>query len=129
MFLCVSTFLKLNRANSGKNDDKKGGNGDSKSEASPESGKTAVVFSLKNEVGGLVKVLNLFQVNVKCHYLTLTVTVCPVPNPSPALKHPQICLWIMCSKKPQSTKLCKEGLSAKQRNKQICANCVLLIPR
>ncbi|CAD7676921.1 unnamed protein product [Nyctereutes procyonoides] len=53
--------LTLNRANSGKNDDKKGGNGDSKSEASPESGKTAVVFSLKNEVGGLVKVLNLFQ--------------------------------------------------------------------
>ncbi|XP_072597392.1 tryptophan 5-hydroxylase 2 [Vulpes vulpes] len=53
--------LTLNRANSGKNDDKKGGKRDSKSEASPESGKTAVVFSLKNEVGGLVKVLNLFQ--------------------------------------------------------------------
>ncbi|VCW90307.1 unnamed protein product, partial [Gulo gulo] len=40
---------------------KKGSKGNSKSETSPEGGKTAVVFSLKNEVGGLVKVLNLFQ--------------------------------------------------------------------
>lgn len=62
--MCVSTFLKLNKANSGKKDDKKGSKGNSKSETSPEGGKTAVVFSLKNEVGGLVKVLNLFQVNV-----------------------------------------------------------------
>ncbi|XP_059042326.1 tryptophan 5-hydroxylase 2 isoform X1 [Mustela nigripes] len=59
--LTVSTFLKLNKANSGKKDDKKGSKGNSKSETSPEGGKTAVVFSLKNEVGGLVKVLNLFQ--------------------------------------------------------------------
>ncbi|XP_004752475.1 tryptophan 5-hydroxylase 2 [Mustela putorius furo] len=53
--------LTLNKANSGKKDDKKGSKGNSKSETSPEGGKTAVVFSLKNEVGGLVKVLNLFQ--------------------------------------------------------------------
>lgn len=62
--VCVSTFLKLSKANSGKKEDKKSNKGNSKSETSPEGGKTAVVFSLKNEVGGLVKVLNLFQVNV-----------------------------------------------------------------
>ncbi|XP_043349218.1 tryptophan 5-hydroxylase 2 isoform X2 [Dermochelys coriacea] len=50
-----------NRANSGKNDEKKGNKGNSKSESVSESGKTAVVFSLKNEVGGLVKALRLFQ--------------------------------------------------------------------
>nr|XP_060515634.1 tryptophan 5-hydroxylase 2 [Panthera onca] len=53
--------LTLNKANSGKNDDKKSSKGNSKSETGPESGKTAVVFSLKNEVGGLVKALKLFQ--------------------------------------------------------------------
>ncbi|KAK2492623.1 hypothetical protein MC885_020528 [Smutsia gigantea] len=53
--------LTLSKANSGKNDDKKGNKGNSKSETAPESGKTAVVFSLKNEVGGLVKALKLFQ--------------------------------------------------------------------
>lgn len=63
--MSVSTFLKLNKANSGKHDDKKGNKGSSKSETTTESGKTAVVFSLKNEVGGLVKALKLFQVNVK----------------------------------------------------------------
>nr|BAC04385.1 unnamed protein product [Homo sapiens] len=50
----------LNKPNSGKNDDK-GNKGSSKREAATESGKTAVVFSLKNEVGGLVKALRLFQ--------------------------------------------------------------------
>ena len=62
--MSVSTFLELNKPNSGTKDDKKGSKGNSQSETSPEGGKTAVVFSLKNEVGGLVKVLNLFQVNV-----------------------------------------------------------------
>lgn len=69
--MCVSTFLKLNKSNSGKNDDKKGNKGSGKSDTATESGKTAVVFSLKNEVGGLVKALKLFQVNVKYHYLIL----------------------------------------------------------
>ncbi|ELK33246.1 Tryptophan 5-hydroxylase 2 [Myotis davidii] len=53
--------LTLNKANSGKHDDKKGNKASSKSETATESGKTAVVFSLKNEVGGLVKALKLFQ--------------------------------------------------------------------
>lgn len=74
--VCVSTFLKLNKTNSGKNDDKKGNKGSSKNDTATESGKTAVVFSLKNEVGGLVKALKLFQVNVKYHYLPLTASVC-----------------------------------------------------
>uniref|UniRef100_A0A8B9XFT3 Tryptophan 5-hydroxylase 2 n=1 Tax=Bos mutus grunniens TaxID=30521 RepID=A0A8B9XFT3_BOSMU len=60
-FVCVSPFLKLNKTNSGKNDDKKGNKGSSKNDTATESGKTAVVFSLKNEVGGLVKALKLFQ--------------------------------------------------------------------
>lgn len=47
----------------------------------------AVVFSLKNEVGGLVKALKLFQVNVKYHYITLKVTVCLVTNLSSVMKH------------------------------------------
>ncbi|KAB0360201.1 hypothetical protein FD754_004357 [Muntiacus muntjak] len=51
----------LNKSNSGKNDDKKGNKGSSKNDTATESGKTAVVFSLKNEVGGLVKALKLFQ--------------------------------------------------------------------
>lgn len=84
--MCV-TFSKLNKANSGKNDDKKGNKGSSKSETAPESGKTAVVFSLKNEVGGLVKVLKLFQVNVNCPYVTLKVTMCLLTNLSSVLKH------------------------------------------
>ncbi|NWX89809.1 TPH2 hydroxylase, partial [Nothoprocta pentlandii] len=50
----------LNRSSSGKNEEKKGNKGNGKSESS-EGGKTAVVFSLKNEVGGLVKALRLFQ--------------------------------------------------------------------
>ncbi|XP_044535126.1 tryptophan 5-hydroxylase 2 [Gracilinanus agilis] len=49
--------LTLNRAN----DEKKGNKGSGKNEAAGESGKTAVVFSLKNEVGELVKALRLFQ--------------------------------------------------------------------
>ncbi|XP_067420027.1 tryptophan 5-hydroxylase 2 isoform X1 [Emydura macquarii macquarii] len=53
--------LPLNRTNSGKNDEKKGNKGNGKSESVSESGKTAVVFSLKNEIGGLVKALRLFQ--------------------------------------------------------------------
>ncbi|XP_044834816.1 tryptophan 5-hydroxylase 2 isoform X2 [Mauremys mutica] len=53
--------LTPNRASSGKNDEKKGNKGNGKSESVSESGKTAVVFSLKNEVGGLVKALRLFQ--------------------------------------------------------------------
>ncbi|XP_003476069.1 tryptophan 5-hydroxylase 2 [Cavia porcellus] len=53
--------LTLNKASSSKNDDKKGNQGSSKSETSVERGKTAVIFSLKNEVGGLVKALRLFQ--------------------------------------------------------------------
>lgn len=87
MHVCVSTFLKLNKANSGKHDDKKGNKGSSKSETATDSGKTAVVFSLKNEVGGLVKALKLFQVNVKYHYIPSKVTVCPVTNLSSATKH------------------------------------------
>ncbi|OBS68045.1 hypothetical protein A6R68_03414, partial [Neotoma lepida] len=50
----------LNKAIASKNEDKKGSKGSSKSDTT-ESGKTAVVFSLKNEVGGLVKALRLFQ--------------------------------------------------------------------
>lgn len=73
--MCVFTFSKLNKANSGINDDKKGNKGSSKSEIATESGKMAVVFSLKNEVGGLVKALKLFQVNVKYYYIILKVTL------------------------------------------------------
>lgn len=85
-FYYASTFLKLNKANSGKNDDK-GNKGSSRNETATESGKTAVVFSLKNEVGGLVKALRLFQVNVKYHYIILKVTMCLVTNLLSALKH------------------------------------------
>lgn len=85
--MCASTFLKLNKANSGKNDDKKGNKGSSKSETATESGKTAVVFSLKNEVGGLVKALKLFQVNVHYHYKPYKVTVCLVTNLLSVTKH------------------------------------------
>ncbi|TKC38470.1 hypothetical protein EI555_004661, partial [Monodon monoceros] len=53
--------LTLNKTNAGKNDDKKGNKGSSKSDTATESSKMAVVFSLKNEVGGLVKALKLFQ--------------------------------------------------------------------
>ncbi|NXC24588.1 TPH2 hydroxylase, partial [Campylorhamphus procurvoides] len=49
------------RSSSGKNEEKKGHKGNGKSESVSEGGKTAVVFSLKNEVGGLVKALRLFQ--------------------------------------------------------------------
>lgn len=36
----------------------------------PERGRTAIIFSLKNEVGGLVKALKLFQV---CNnYISIT---------------------------------------------------------
>lgn len=87
MHVCVSTFLKLNKANSGKHDDKKGNKGSSKSETATESGKTAVVFSLKNEVGGLVKALKLFQVNVNYHYIPLKVAVCLVTNLWSVIKH------------------------------------------
>uniref|UniRef100_A0ACB8FP49 Tryptophan 5-hydroxylase 2 n=1 Tax=Sphaerodactylus townsendi TaxID=933632 RepID=A0ACB8FP49_9SAUR len=57
----MSIFLQLNRTGSGKIDDKKGNTSAGKNESTSESGKTAVVFSLKNEVGGLVKALRLFQ--------------------------------------------------------------------
>lgn len=87
IFVCISSFLKLNKANSSKHDDKKGNKGSSKSETVAESGKTAVVFSLKNEVGGLVKALKLFQVNIKYYYITLKVTVCMITNLSSVLKH------------------------------------------
>ncbi|NWU68469.1 TPH2 hydroxylase, partial [Pterocles burchelli] len=53
--------LTLNRSTSGKNEEKKGNKGNGKGESVSEGGKTAVVFSLKNEVGGLVKALRLFQ--------------------------------------------------------------------
>ncbi|XP_067553456.1 tryptophan 5-hydroxylase 2 isoform X2 [Pseudorca crassidens] len=53
--------ITLNKTNAGKNDDKKGNKGSSKSDTATESSKMAVVFSLKNEVGGLVKALKLFQ--------------------------------------------------------------------
>ncbi|XP_006258529.1 tryptophan 5-hydroxylase 2 [Alligator mississippiensis] len=53
--------VTLNRSTSGKNDERKGNKGNGKSESISESGKTAVVFSLKNEVGGLIKALRLFQ--------------------------------------------------------------------
>ncbi|NXT27820.1 TPH2 hydroxylase, partial [Syrrhaptes paradoxus] len=53
--------LTLNRSTSGKNEEKKGNKGNGKGESLSEGGKTAVVFSLKNEVGGLVKALRLFQ--------------------------------------------------------------------
>ena len=85
--MCVSTFLKLTKTNAGKNDDKKGNKGSSKSDTATESGKMAVVFSLKNEVGGLVKALKLFQVNVKYHYLTLKASVCRVTNLSSVTKY------------------------------------------
>ncbi|NWZ21217.1 TPH2 hydroxylase, partial [Asarcornis scutulata] len=53
--------LALNRSSSGRNEEKKGNKGNGKGESASEGGKTAVVFSLKNEVGGLVKALRLFQ--------------------------------------------------------------------
>ncbi|NXD71866.1 TPH2 hydroxylase, partial [Eolophus roseicapillus] len=53
--------LTLNRSSSGKNEEKKGNKENGKGESVSEGGKTAVVFSLKNEVGGLVKALRLFQ--------------------------------------------------------------------
>ncbi|XP_006882629.1 PREDICTED: tryptophan 5-hydroxylase 2 isoform X1 [Elephantulus edwardii] len=53
--------LTLNKSSSGKNEDKKSSKGNSRSDTATESGKTAVIFSLKNEVGGLVKALRLFQ--------------------------------------------------------------------
>ncbi|XP_029453483.1 tryptophan 5-hydroxylase 2 isoform X2 [Rhinatrema bivittatum] len=56
--LSVFIILQLNKANFGKIDEKRGG---SRGETSVEGGKTALVFSLKNEVGGLVKTLRLFQ--------------------------------------------------------------------
>lgn len=62
---------QLNRSSSGKNDEKKGNKGNGKSESASESGKTAVVFSLKNEVGGLVKALRLFQVTLTNHFCWL----------------------------------------------------------
>uniref|UniRef100_A0A6Q2Z1G5 Biopterin-dependent aromatic amino acid hydroxylase family profile domain-containing protein n=1 Tax=Esox lucius TaxID=8010 RepID=A0A6Q2Z1G5_ESOLU len=37
-----------------------------KENAASEKGRAAIVFSLKNEVGGLVKALKLFQVGLKC---------------------------------------------------------------
>lgn len=82
----MSAFLKLNKATSGKSDDKKGSKGSSKGESATESGKTAVVFSLKNEVGGLVKALRLFQVNVKYHHVAFKVTVYLAANLSSAVK-------------------------------------------
>lgn len=85
IFVCVSAFLKLNKANSGKKDENKGNKGSSKGETAAESGKTAVVFSLKNEVGGLVKALKLFQVNTRT-IITLKVTVCLVTNLSSVMK-------------------------------------------
>ncbi|OXB83553.1 UNVERIFIED_CONTAM: hypothetical protein H355_011372 [Colinus virginianus] len=54
--------LTINRSSSGKNEEKKGNKGNGKGESVSEGGKTAVVFSLKNEVGGLVKALRLFQI-------------------------------------------------------------------
>ncbi|KAB1270417.1 Tryptophan 5-hydroxylase 2, partial [Camelus dromedarius] len=57
----ISRAPSLNKANSGKSDDKKGAKGNSKTDTATESGKTAVIFSLKNEVGGLVNALKLFQ--------------------------------------------------------------------
>lgn len=65
-----SYFLKLNKAIAGKNEDKRGSKESSRNDT-VESGKTAVVFSLKNEVGGLVKALRLFQVNARCPLVTL----------------------------------------------------------
>ncbi|KAL6082484.1 hypothetical protein STEG23_037044 [Scotinomys teguina] len=50
----------LNKAISSMHEDRKGGKGSSSSEGT-DGGKTAVVFSLKNEVGGLVNALRLFQ--------------------------------------------------------------------
>lgn len=94
----VSTFLKVNKSNSGKNDDKKGNKGSSRSETAPDSGKTAVVFSLRNEVGGLVKALKLFQVSVRHHCTTLKGTVCLVTNLSSVKKHSWINFWTMCWK-------------------------------
>jgi hypothetical protein len=79
--------LKLNKAISSKSDDKKGNKGSSKSDTGAESGKTAVVFSLKNEVGGLVKALRLFQVNGKYFYKTLKVAVCLATDLSSVIKH------------------------------------------
>lgn len=51
--------MKQNKAI--KSEDKKSGKEPGKGDTT-ESSKTAVVFSLKNEVGGLVKALRLFQV-------------------------------------------------------------------
>ncbi|XP_004700501.1 tryptophan 5-hydroxylase 2 isoform X1 [Echinops telfairi] len=56
-----SSFLKPNKASAGKSEQKASSQEGSRSETASESGKTAVIFSLKNEVGGLVKALRLFQ--------------------------------------------------------------------
>nr|XP_014351280.1 PREDICTED: tryptophan 5-hydroxylase 2 isoform X1 [Latimeria chalumnae] len=57
----MNNSLLLNKLNTSKNEEKKTNKDNSKSEGAGESGKTSLVFSLKNEVGGLVKALNLFQ--------------------------------------------------------------------
>lgn len=59
---CAPTLLKQNKATASKSEDKRSGKEAGKGDTS-ESSKTAVVFSLKNEVGGLVRALRLFQVN------------------------------------------------------------------
>ena len=116
-FVCVCTFLKLNKTNSGKNDDKKGNKGSTKNDSATESGKTAVVFSLKNEVGGLVRALKLFQVNAKMSLSNLK-TVCVLVH------KPVICYEISLnpfldnvlkgSKRPHFMTLCKRSWSVKQ---------------
>lgn len=53
-------------------------------EAAEAAGKTAVVFSLKNEVGCLVRALRLFQVGRPVHFL-LGALLAPRPPPSPPL--------------------------------------------
>lgn len=62
--LVICIFFQLSKTNSGRIDDKRANKGTSKNESTSEGGKTAVVFSLKNEVGGLVKALRLFQVKI-----------------------------------------------------------------
>jgi hypothetical protein len=76
--------LKQNKAI--KSEDKKSGKEPGKGDTT-ESSKTAVVFSLKNEVGGLVKALRLFQVNTEhSFFCILKVAMCLVIDLFPVIK-------------------------------------------
>lgn len=61
LFMNTLSTFQMNKAAFPKIDENKDNKTDNKT-ASTEKGRAAIVFSLKNEVGGLVKALKLFQV-------------------------------------------------------------------